>query len=322
MAKGTDKPVDLNSLGLPALYAELARTGLVRRLLELARDEDLGERGDVTSACFIANTAVGRAELVARAPGVVSGLEVMPEALAVFAPDSRFAARTSDGQSVGTGRVLGELTGPLRQILALERTALNLVSRLSGVATRTAEFVTALGPGARARLYDTRKTTPGLRVLEKYAVRCGGGYCHRIGLHDAVLIKDNHLANLPLAAIGLHTAGAARRARAASFGKLRFVEVEVDSIEQLRNVLETQATCAPEERVDIVLLDNMTPDGLRACVAERDRLCPRVELEASGGVTLETIRAIGETGVNRISVGSLTHHALWMDIALDAGTPT
>lgn len=317
MAQAPDRPIDLNTLGLPALYRELSRTGLVRRLLELARDEDLGQEGDVTSACFLGEKTMGRGALVARSEGIVAGLEAMPEVLSVLAPACRFAAKAGDGQAVGARREIGEISGPLREILAVERTALNIIGRLSGVATRTAEFVKALGTAGRARLYDTRKTTPGMRVLEKYAVRCGGGLCHRLGLFDAVLIKDNHLTGLPAAALGLHTAGAAARARGAYPGKLRFVEVEVDSLEQLTAVLEVQAKSGERERIDIALLDNMTPEGMRACAAERDRLCPRVELEASGGITLEIIGEVGQTGVDRVSVGGITHHAVWMDVALD-----
>ncbi|HBS28877.1 MAG TPA: hypothetical protein DEB06_05380 [Phycisphaerales bacterium] len=179
------------------------------------------------------------------------------------------------------------------------------------MATATAAYASALGAGAKAMLYDTRKTTPGLRVLEKYAVRCAGARCHRLGLHDALLIKDNHLAGLPIEAIAPRVAEASRSARA-SFD-IRFVEVEVDSLAQLEALLRL-----PPGLVDIVLLDNMTLETLRQAVQARDRLNPTLALEASGGVTLTSIGPIARTGVERISAGAVTHQAQSIDIALDA----
>ena len=299
-------------------YERLAATGLVRRLLELARDEDLGSdgmaagAGDVTSVVAIDGSSRASLVLRAREPMVVAGLAAMPEMLRIFAPGAAFRAACEDGQSLSAGDVLGEVGGPRRELLALERTMLNLLSRLSGIATRTAEFVRAIPPGSKARLYDTRKTTPGLRVLEKYAVRCGGGFCHRLGLHDAVLIKDNHLAGVGPDGLGAFVADAARRARAMR-PDLSFVEVEVDSLEQLDVLLGLEAGL-----VDIVLLDNMDVGRISGAVARRDRLNPRLELEVSGGVTLQTIPSIAATGVERISTGSITHHAVWVDIGLDA----
>lgn len=301
---------DINALPLPALYLALRATGLVRRLLELARDEDLGDQGDVTSLVSIAPTQRGRAELVARSGGVIAGLAVVPELISVFAPDTSWAPAYHDGEEADSGCLLGTLSGPLRQILALERTMLNLIARLSGIATLTAQYVRALPSGSRANVYDTRKTTPGNRLLEKYAVRCGGGRCHRLGLHDAMLIKDNHIAGIEPARLAGVVQEAATRARA--MRPLHFVEVEVDTLEQFEALLTL-----PTGLVDIILLDNMPPDRLREASARRDAAQPTLELEASGGVTLGTLPLIAATGIDRISVGALTHHAVSRDIALD-----
>jgi nicotinate-nucleotide pyrophosphorylase (carboxylating) len=322
---------DLNALPLPDLYLALAATGLVRRLLELARDEDLGSAespwhgrarpdalrawgGDITSDACIDPSRTGRAEMSARTPGVIAGLACIPELIEVFAPGCRFTPLVQDGASVGANSALGVLEGPLDEVLGLERTLLNLVSRLSGVATRTSEFRRAMGEG-RANLYDTRKTTPGLRVLEKYAVRCGGGLCHRIGLFDAVLIKDNHLAGVATGELASYVKAAAERARSLP-GHMppSFIEVEVDTLEQLAAILTL-----PPGTVDIVLLDNMGPAQLRDAAGMRDRGNPRLQLEASGGVNLATIGDIARTGVDRISVGGLTHAAVSLDIGLDIG---
>ncbi len=216
--------------------------------------------------------------------------------------------------------MLGRVQGRVRDILSVERLLLNFVGRLSGIATLTHSYVSAI-QGTNARIYDTRKTTPGWRRLEKYAVRCGGGYNHRLGLDRAILIKDNHLAWL---ADQLHCSledaakMAIRRARECYPGNPALarqdqidmiVEIEVDSLSQLESVL-----C---ENPDIVLLDNMSPEELREAVSLRNRLAPYVELEASGGITLENVRAVADTGVERISVGALTHAAPWLDIGLD-----
>lgn len=304
------QPADINALPLPELYDALAATGLVRRLLELARDEDLGESGDVTSLVSIAPTQQGRAALVARSGGVIAGLAVVPELISVFAPDVLWDQQHQDGAEADSKCLLGALSGPLRQILAMERTMLNILGRLSGIATLTAQYVRALPHGARAGIYDTRKTTPGNRVLEKYAVRCGGGRCHRLGLHDAMLIKDNHIAGVTPQRLAGVVQDAATRARAMC--PLHFVEVEVDTLEQL-DALLTLPPCL----IDIVLLDNMSPDLLREAARRRDATQPRLELEASGGVTLGTLPLIASTGVDRISVGALTHHAVSRDVALD-----
>lgn len=315
---------DLNTLTLADLYTELARTGFVRRLLELARDEDLGPprpgrrpiEGDVTSAAGIEPSVAGAADLVAREGGTIAGLAIIPDLLEVFGTNARWTPHAEDGEHIAAGTCLGRLDGPLAEILSVERTLLNIVARLSGVATRTAEFVARL-EGLPTRLLDTRKTTPGLRVLEKYAVRCGGGYCHRIGLHDALLIKDNHIAGIPpdrLAAVVRAAVARAREsaARNDSSGGLRFAEVEVDSLDQLRALLAADGAGA-----DIILLDNMSTAMLREAVRLRNQSGCRVLLEASGGVRLDTVRAIAETGVDRISVGGLTHQAVSIDLGLD-----
>lgn len=313
---------DLNALPLSDLYTELSRQGFVRRLLELARDEDLGPpvpgrptwEADVTSMAGLGSGSIGAATLAARQGGVVAGLAAIPDLLRVFGVDVQWMPLATDGQRAEAGGALGRLSGPLGQILALERTMLNLVSRLSGVATRTADFVRSVA-GLNVQLLDTRKTTPGLRVLEKYAVRCGGGYSHRMGLHDALLIKDNHLAGVPLERLAAFVGAAVDRARAAATARgsaLRFAEVEVDSLEQLGVLLDAGGAGA-----DIILLDNMSAAMLREAVHMRNTAARGVLLEASGGVRLENVRALAETGVDRISVGGLTHQAVGIDLGLD-----
>ncbi|WP_165235002.1 carboxylating nicotinate-nucleotide diphosphorylase [Aquisphaera insulae] len=281
-------------------------------LIGLAIEEDLGQAGDVTSAATIPADARGTAQIVARAPGVLAGVPVVGLLAAHFPLEDAFRAIRADGDRLRRGDVIAELTGPVRSILAVERSALNFLQRLSGVATLTARFVDAVS-GTRAKILDTRKTTPGWRILEKYAVRCGGGENHRIGLHDAVLIKDNHLAWLGSHAGRPGGAIAAAVAAARSLApKGTVVEIEVDSLEQLDEALR----CGP----DIILVDNLGAASLAEAVRRRDELAPGIALEASGGVTLETVRALAESGVDRISVGALTHSAPALDIALDLET--
>jgi len=319
---------NLNTLALPNLYAALTATGLVTRLLALAFEEDLGPYtepldheghsqpiGDITTECCIPPSRMAGAHLVARKGGVVSGLAVADETARLFAPGCRVTTLVSDGATVPPLTTIAVIEGPLDELLALERTLLNLIGRLSGIATRTAQFVARIPPASRARLFDTRKTTPGLRVLEKYAVRCGGGFCHRIGLYDAVLIKDNHIAGTPLAALPSVITSAAARARALGASRGHppsFIEVEVDSLPQFEALLSL-----PPGTIDIVLLDNMGPDLLHAASARRDAVNTSLQLESSGGVTLETLPALAATGVDRISVGGLTHSAVSLDVALD-----
>ncbi len=272
-------------------------------LIRLALAEDLGTSGDRTSLATIPEAEVARAAFVARAAGVAAGLPVAERVCHAINAGLDFSPVVSDGSLIGRGTRLATVTGPLRAILVAERTALNFLQRLSGVASLTRQFVDACG-NYRAKILDTRKTTPGWRLLEKYAVRAGGGMNHRVGLFDGILIKDNHLAGL---------GGDVRKAVEAARhfpGNARLpIEVEVDTLDQLDMALAVRA--------DIVLLDNMTPDQLRTAVARRDATAPGVLLEASGGVNLTTVREIAATGVDRISVGGLTHSAPALDIGLD-----
>ncbi len=274
-----------------------------RRLIDLALAEDLGSTGDRTSLATIPAETQSKAAFVARSPGVIAGIPAAAMVCQAIDPSLTFTAAVADGTRTEHGTRLATIAGSLRSILAVERTALNFLQRLSGVATLTRKFVDAAA-GFKAKLLDTRKTTPGWRLLEKYAVRCGGGANHRIGLYDGILIKDNHLAGL---------AGDVRKAvemaRAYPGNAGLPVEVEVETAEQLEVALAVRA--------DIVLLDNMNLDQLRAAVARRDAVAPGVLLEASGGVNLATVRDIAATGVDRISVGALTHSAVALDIALD-----
>lgn len=301
----------MTSQPLTDFYASLESAGFVRRLFELARDEDLGTHanpGDVTSIAFDLPNDTIRAHIRARDAGTLAGLACVPTMLDVFAPNVSFNPTKQDGGRLSRGDSLATLAGPAREVVALERTLLNTLSRLSGIATLTAQYVDAIGDDTRAHVYDTRKTTPGLRVLEKYAVRCGGGRSHRIGLHDAVLVKDNHIASVPAESL----ADRLRDARARVNTPLQFVQVEVDSLDQLDTLLALDAGI-----IDIVLLDNMTNEQLREAVARRDARQPSLLLECSGGVRLETVRDIARTGVDRISVGALTHQAVSLDIGLD-----
>lgn len=315
--------VDLNSLALDDLYRALSLGGLSRRLFELMRDEDLGAGtrtlGDVTSQSCLAAGAEhsgGRltARLIAREGCRVAGLATIDEMARVFGFEIGVRTLVADGREACPGDVLAELEGRADELLVLERSLLNLVSRLCAVATRTGEYVGAIereAPGSRAKLYDTRKTTPGARILEKYAVRCGGGMCHRVGLWDAMLIKDNHLAGIGVQSLAGFVRDAAAHARRAR--PVRFVEVEVDSLTQLEALLTLDRGI-----IDIILLDNMDEATLRAGVAMRDHAKSTVLLEASGGVSLDTIGAIARSGVERISVGALTHGAGSIDLGLDA----
>jgi nicotinate-nucleotide pyrophosphorylase (carboxylating) len=279
---------------------------LVRR----ARDEDLGPDGlDVTTQAFIPEDLTAVAAMVARQPGRLSGVTLLPRIAGHYDKRVSIKIERKDGHAVAAGETIATFTGSLRSILAIERVALNFCSHLSGIATLTARFTQKV-EGTVAAIYDTRKTIPGLRDLAKYAVACGGGNSHRVGLYDAMLIKDNHLAHVPLAELRPTLRDVVARARV-EHPALKFIEVEVDSLDQLERVLDTG--------VDIVLLDNMTVEQLRQAVELRQQVAPAVALEASGGVTLETIEAIARSGVDRISVGSLTHSAPALDLGLDIG---
>ena len=291
----------------------------LREILRLAVREDLGEAGDWTTAALVPKDAVGRAAVVAREAGVIAGMSGAKMAAEAVDPRLRWAAKMEDGRTVRRSEQIALIEGPARSLLAAERLVLNLLGRLSGIATLTRKYVEAVA-ATSARIYDTRKTTPGWRRLEKYAVRCGGGWNHRTGLFDAVLIKDNHLAvgaESSRAAPGRYRpAEAVARARRyvqrhapQSVQSAMIVEVEVDTLAQLDEVLRAGP--------DVVLLDNMSPDELRQAVARRDAAYPDVQLEASGGVNLHSVGGIAASGVERISVGALTHSVVCLDVALD-----
>jgi nicotinate-nucleotide pyrophosphorylase (carboxylating) len=271
---------------------------LIEPIVRAALAEDLGRAGDITSAACIEPGARLAARFASRKTGVIAGLACARFALAALDPEATFEPIATDGDFAQPGP-LARVDANARALLSAERVALNLLGRLCGVATLTRAYVDAIA-GTGAVITDTRKTTPGLRALEKYAVRCGGGVNHRFGLDDAILIKDNHVA----AAGGVGPA--IRRAKAAA-GHLVKVEAEIDSLMQLDAALA--------EGPDVIMLDNFSLADLAAAVA---RAKGRVTLEASGGVTLETVRAIADTGVDVISVGALTHSAPALDIGLDA----
>ena len=270
-------------------------TDTLERVAFAALAEDVGE-GDVTTDATVAEDAVGTAEIVLREPGVVCGLGAAEAVFRALDPELRFERLVDEGATVTGSTPVARVSGPERAILTGERTALNFLGRLSGIATLTRRYVDAVS-GTGAAILDTRKTTPGLRALEKHAVAAGGGRNHRFGLDDGVLVKDNHLR-----AAG-SVAAAVERVRAAT---LLPVEVECDTLEQVSEALDA--------RVDAILLDNMSLAELRAAVA---RARGRARLEASGGVTLDNVLAIAETGVDEISVGALTHSARSLDISLE-----
>jgi nicotinate-nucleotide pyrophosphorylase (carboxylating) len=322
---------------------------LTRRLIEAACEEDLGTAGDITSALLPESSAEFAARVVVREAGVICGLSLGPLICDVFSKRlerplgfeaaPRGSEAYADGAAVGAGSCVATVRGPRSAVLTLERTLLNFLCRMSGVATLTRRYVEAArATNLRAQILDTRKTLPGWRELDKYAVRCGGGQNHRFGLHDAILIKDNHLAGVPVARLadtlramlersgGSRAGGGGQNARSPG-RRPSFVEVEVDCLEQLAEVCKVPG-------VDAVLLDNFTLEQMRAAVAQRDALGlggaavqsrqsggagrRTLQLEASGGVTLSRVAEIAATGVDRISVGALTHSATALDIALDA----
>jgi nicotinate-nucleotide pyrophosphorylase (carboxylating) len=344
---GSSRCVRANPLFHRLVWADLDPAYL-RRLILQARDEDLvglglrvrpQRRGDCSTAALSLpkKTRPARAELVARQPLVACGLPLVPLILAAYGGGARMRPVAREGLPVRAGAVLAMLSGDPRTLLAAERVVLNFIQRLSGIATHTARHVAALGPG-RTRLLDTRKTTPGHRMLEKYAVACGGGWNHRLGLFDRVMLKDNHLAMLgfapdggeavssappstadgrmgrPLSRIGSSTlktrdserslavAVAAARRAAPSLA----VEVEVDTLAQIPAVLAAGA--------DVILLDNFSPAQIRRAVA---RIAGRACTEASGGITLKTISRYAELGLDFVSTGALVHHSVWADIGLD-----
>jgi nicotinate-nucleotide pyrophosphorylase (carboxylating) len=267
-------------------------------ILRRALEEDLGRAGDLTSQAVVPADATATGKLVARRAGVISGLSLAARVFELIDPEVEFLPAAADGDRVKAGALLAELSGSARSLLAAERTALNLLGRLSGIATATRALVDSIA-GTRAAIADTRKTTPGLRALEKYAVRCGGGRNHRFGLDDAILIKDNHVA------LAGGAGEAVKRARAFA-GHLVKVEVEITRIDQLEESIAAGA--------DVVMLDNFAiGETCRAVEVANGR----VLLEASGGITPHTVRAVAETGVDLISVGWITHSAAALDVALD-----
>lgn len=281
-----------------------------RQIVRLAVREDLDRHFDWTTVALAAPDLQGQVAVVSRQPGIVAGLRAVEVVLDEMEIEAHWQPAAEDGQPVEPGQTVARLAGAVRDLLTAERLLLNLIGRLSGIATLASRYVAAVR-GTRARIYDTRKTTPGWRRLEKYAVRCGGGCNHRTGLFDAVLIKDNHLA-----LSGLSPDAAVRQVRQflrealpEAEAERLLIEVEVDTLEQFAAVLPAEP--------DIVLLDNMPVDRLREAVARRDAVAARVELEASGGINLDTIAAVAATGVERISVGALTHSAVALDIGLD-----
>ncbi|HEY8263623.1 MAG TPA: carboxylating nicotinate-nucleotide diphosphorylase [Methyloceanibacter sp.] len=276
---------------------ELPRA-LVARAVEAALEEDLGAAGDITTDATIPVNAKGEAAIVAREAGVIAGLDLAAQAFLFLDPEVKFSPLVSDGELVKQGAKIAKIAGKTRAILTAERTALNFLGHLSGVATLTSRFVEAVA-GTGARIACTRKTTPGLRALEKYAIRLGGGVNHRFGLYDGVLIKDNHIA----AAGGI---GNALRALGSRAGHMVRIEVEVDNLDQLKEALRFP--------IDAVLLDNMDVPTLKRAVA---MVGGRVTTEASGGVRLETVRKIAETGIDLISAGALTHSARRLDLSLE-----
>lgn len=281
----------------------------VRPLIRMAMEEDLG-RGDMTTELLFKDDAVAKATVISREEIVVSGLPVVEEILRQYDERLMMTPHTQDGRVAHVGGKLATIEGPLRSMLSVERVMLNFLQRLSGIATTTSRYVRAI-KGTKARIYDTRKTLPGWRLLEKYAVRCGGGHNHRLGLYDGILIKDNHLAEL-----GRNFPEKLRRIveEARNVRGLQFVAVEVDHVDdQLNHVLKIPG-------IDIVLLDNMGQWQLKHAVEMRDEMCGKGGkplLEASGNITLNNVSEIAQCGVDRIAVGAITHSATAVDIGLD-----
>jgi nicotinate-nucleotide pyrophosphorylase (carboxylating) len=286
-----------------------------RRLVELARDEDLGPHGDITTRLLppLALDAVGNWHLTARQAGRFAGVHLVPLLLESLAPriSVEWLGPKNPRGDVEPGEKIALFSGLACQMLAAERILLNFLQHLSGVATLTTRYVTAVA-GTHAKIFDTRKTMPGMRSLEKYAVRCGGGHNHRTGLYDAVLLKDNHLATIPTGRLAHAVFEMLGRLETLP-SKPAFVEVECDGLDQFAELLKVVG-------IDVILLDNFATTDLRDAVAMRDRagLRGKVELEASGGITLDSVRAIANTGVERIAVGAITHSAPILDLGLDA----
>jgi nicotinate-nucleotide pyrophosphorylase (carboxylating) len=281
----------------------------IRPLIKLAIEEDLGT-GDITSEILFNDDEQAKADIVSREEIVVCGMDITNEILKLYDEKLKLKIRIEDGESAHVGSKLGTIEGPLRPMLSAERVVLNFLQRLSGIATTTRKYVLAI-QGTKAKIYDTRKTMPGWRILEKYAVRCGGGHNHRIGLYDGILIKDNHLAQL-----GRNFQPRLKEIieKAKEKKGIKFIAVEVDHVDdQLNFVLEIPG-------IDIVLLDNMGQWQLKHAVEMRDGMCGKHKkplLEASGSITLSNVSAIAQCGVDRIAIGAITHSATAVDIGLD-----
>lgn len=302
---------DWNALPLAELFDVLARAdaehAIHRALEEDLGSADVGVAGDVTSRAAIPPAIRGRARIESRADGILCGVRVAE--MVADRAGLAMTAHREDGARLVRGTRIATLEGPLAALLAHERTMLNFMTLLSGNATVAARFVDETR-GTRATICDTRKTLPGLRTLQKYATRCGGAALHRIGLFDAVLLKDNHLGSFGGDDLAMRVRDAAARAR--SLSDVAFVECEVDSLDQLDRLLELEARV-----LDMILLDNMDPAMLAEAVRRRDARAPGILLEASGGVRLDTVRRIALSGVDRISVGAITHSAPALDLGLD-----
>jgi nicotinate-nucleotide pyrophosphorylase (carboxylating) len=293
---GSDIGADIRALVCPdAFVSPLAIDDAVTRALA----EDLGRAGDITSIATVPAEARARAVVVARAAGTIAGLPFVAASLRKLSSDIEILPHVRDGAAVAAKTALMSVSGDARGILAAERTALNFIGHLSGIASATAQFVRRI-EGSKARICCTRKTAPGLRALEKYAVRCGGGFNHRFGADDAILIKDNHIA------VAGSIRSALERAKTVA-GHLVKIEIECDSLDQVREVLDAGLA-------DVVLLDNMDIATLRKAVA---LVAGRLVIEASGGVTLDNVAAIAATGVDYMSSGAITHSAPALDVALD-----
>ena len=297
-----------NSAPLSQVLAALLDAPALEAILRGALAEDLGPRGDITTQCLWPQPRRLKGQVAFREPGVLCGGALLPRLIAVVGGGVGYRVCATDGDALAAGSVVAQLEGDGAAIVALERTALNFIGFLSGIATATAAHVAAVA-GTGAQIVDTRKTVPGMRLLSKYAVRCGGGVMHRLGLHDAMLIKDNHAAGLTSAAFAQECGAAAGRARPLG---VKFVEVEADTLEQVAALL-----ALPAGTLDILLLDNMSLAQLAEAKRLRDYTRPGVLLEASGGVTLSTVAQIAHTGIDRIAVGAITHSVRSIDIGLD-----
>lgn len=279
-------------------------TAAAKTLVQLAVEEDLNGGEDLTSNLLIPAEQQAHVALVARAAGVLAGLPIVSLVLAELQSEVSINTLQQEGARIQQGEQIAELSGSLREILTAERTVLNFLTHLCGIATQTQRYVQQVA-GTRAHIFDTRKTLPGWRALQKYAVRMGGGRNHRMGLYDALMLKDNHWAGIS----EYESVSNALKWLQTKVDPRISVIVEVDCLQQLEEALQ--------QKIDVVLLDNMSLDELQRAVRIRDELSPAVQLEASGGVTLETVGAIAKTGVERISVGALTHSVKTLDLAFD-----